>query len=271
MKKAISLILALVMCFSLCACNGGTQSGRKTESTTTLLESISVYELFDDVTNGAKCTLNIGKQVTVLGQIQGILADYCIIKLVSHSDKSVNIRLPIEILAEHSRGDFIAVTGIVESYKEDGSWYTISATEPLDESKMDAIFRAIVEERYNYSECNSSWHFKSDINILKDYMAQRSSYYTMTNSEELKEYLCGTWDCGRYKNSFQESSFESFNITYNKDGSVEYSKQNSWRYDWEVDDSGKLYSFFGEKRIYILSDDVFMCGGELPYVFVRQK
>lgn len=268
MKKALSLLLALVLCLSLCACGEGTQSGEKTESTTPSAESISVATLFEDVTNEAKCTLNIGKQVTVLGQIQEISANYCKIKLVSHPDKSVHIRLPIERLAELSVGNFIAVTGIVEAYN--WSAYTISATETLDENAMDDIFQRIVAINFTYDLCNKAYFFKGSLNILCDYISQRSDRYTMANSEDLKEYLCGTWDCGSYQNSLQESSFTSFNITYNEDGSAKYSIQKSWRHDWEVDDQGRLHSFFGEKRVYILSDNVFFCDGALPYVFVRQ-
>lgn len=266
MKKALSLILALVLCLSLCACGEGTQPSAPPP--TPPPEIISVDTLFVDVTNGAKCTLNIGKQVTVLGQIHDISADSCRIQLVSHPDKNVHIRLPIEMLAELSIDSFIAVTGIVEAYKEhDWSWYTISATEPLDENETDAIFREIVRDKYSYSKCYSSYHFKNAIYILCDYMTQRSSLYTTANSEELQEYLCGTWDCGYYKNSLQESSFTWLDITYNEDGSVKYSTENSWSDDWSVGDYGSLQSFFGKKAVYVLSDDVFICDG---YVFVRQ-
>ena len=270
MKKTLSLILALVLCLSLCACGKGTQSSAPSPAPSP--EIISVDTLFEDVTNGAKCALNIGKQVTVLGQIHDISPDSCRIQLVSHPDKSVHIRLPIEMLAELSIDNFIAVTGIVEGYKEyDWSWYTISATEYLDENETDAIFREIVRDNYSYSKYYSSYRFKNAINILCDYMTQRSILYTMANRGELQAYLCGTWDCGSYENSLQESSFRSFDITYNEDGSAEYSIQKSWRDDWEVDDYGYLHSFFGEKCVYILSDDVFICDGSLPYVFVRTK
>ena len=270
MKKALSLLLALVLCLSLCACGDGTQPSAP--SSPPPPETISVDMLFEDVTNGAKCTLNIGKQVTVLGQIDDISADSCRIQLVSHPEKKVLIRMPIERLAELSIDSFIAVTGIVEAYKEHAwSWYTISTTEPLDENETDAIFREIVRDNYSYSKYYSSYRFKNAINILCDYMTQRSSRYTIANRGELQEYLCGTWDCGYYKNSLQESSFTSFDITYNEDCSAKYSIQNSWRHDWQVDDYGYLHSFFGEKCVYILSDDVFFCDGSLPYVFVRKK
>lgn len=270
MKKALSLSLAFILCLSLCACLGETQAGESTEA---LPEIISVDTLFEDVTNGAKCTLNVGKQVTVLGQIESISAQSCTIQLISHPGKKVSIRMPIEKLAALSVDHFVAAIGIVDSYDGNyfSSWYTISATEPLDKNETDAVFREIVAGKYNYNQCYSSYRFKNAINILCEYMVQRGSLYTMESSEELQVYLQGTWDCGCYENSLQESSFRSIDITYNADGSTEYSIYNTWRDDWEVDDGGFLHSFFGEKRVYILSDDVFFCAGALPYVFVRQK
>jgi hypothetical protein len=274
MKKAFSLLLALVMCLSLCACGGE----KETVKTTVPPESIFVSNLFEDIDNGAKCKLNVGKQVTILGQIEGITADFCIIHPVSQPDKDIAILMPTERLAELSVGHFIAVTGIVKSYngkynlKYYSSWYTISATELLDENVMDDIFRRIVAIDFTYDLCNKAYFFRDSLHILYDYMSQRSSVYTMESNEELREYLCGKWDCGYFvlyfPDNLSRSKFESFEITFNKDGSAKYAKQNSWRHDWEVGDDGRLASFFGKKCVFILSKNVFICDG---YVFVRQE
>lgn len=194
MKKALSMLLMLALCLSLCACDN------TIVSTDNPSETISVYELFEDMSNGAKCELNIGKQVTVLGQIEYITSDSCRIQLISHPETYVIISMSTEKLAELSVDQFIAVSGKVESFNS--MWaigtYTISAKETLDNETMNTVFDEIITRKFNYGELNSAYAFKESLHILYEYMSDVGSF-TMQNKEELMQYLCGNWECGRFE------------------------------------------------------------------------
>lgn len=266
MKKALSLVLVFILSVLLCACGDKT----RTDNTPTdaPLETISEDTLFLDVTNGAKCSLNVGKQVTVLGQVTTITSEACRIRLVCYPTQSVLIQMPVEKLAALYTGQFIAVVGIVESYSGSGILgYTLSAKETMDTASMDAVFRERTSFKYDNERHTRAGHFEDSIEILSEYMNAHIGLYVMDNNEELKEYLCGVWDCGYYKIEGR-NSFTSFTITYNEDGSAEYSRQNSYRDDWEVSADGMLQSFFGSKTVCALSDNVFICD---DYIFVRQN
>lgn len=266
MRKALSLVLAFLLSVLMCACEEKTETDNT--PTDALIETISEDALFLDTTNGAKCSLNVGKQVTVLGQVTTITSETCRIRLVCYPTHSVLIQMPVEKLAELYTGQFIAVVGVVESYSESGILgYTLSAKETMDTASMDAVFRERTSFKYDNERHTWAGAFEQSIEILSEYMNAHTDLYVMDNNEELKEYLCGVWECGYYKIKGRDS-FTWFTITYNKDGSAEYSKQNSYRGDWEVSDDGMLQSFFGSKTVCVLFDDVFICD---DYIFVRQN
>ena len=259
MKRVLSLILLLALCLGLCACSSKAQA-----------EVISVDDLYADLTNAAKCTLNVGKQVTLLGQIQTIGTDHCSIVLISRPNTTVSVAMPVEILAELNVDQFIAVTGIVESYNG-GVGYTVSSTQTLDANAMDTIFREIIANKFDNGAMKRSNDFKSHLHILYDYVSSRGDVYKMQDTKALKDYLCRTWDCGRFTyynpNDMSSSIFEAFDITYNADGSVDYSIYNTWRDDWELNEDGDLQSFFSSKTVYVLSDYAFVCD---EYIFVQK-
>ena len=265
MKRLLAVILSQLLVLSLCACSKETQ----TEQAPTI---ISVDTLFSDLTNGAKCALNVGKQVTVLGQIETISTDSCQIQLVSHPGQSVLILMPTAILAQLSVERFIAVTGIVESYRGGFTTkYTLRAQQPLDSAAADDVFLEIVAEKFAKGKWENVYDFEEYLYPLYNYMSSNSGRYTISVAEDLRDYLCGTWDCGSFQiynpNSMSASIFDAFTVTYNSDGSAEYSKHNSWRDDWEVSKYGSLQSFFGDRTVFVLSENVFICRN---YVFVRQ-
>lgn len=266
MKKALSLILVLTLSLLLCACGDKTQISNTT--TEDPPEIISEDTLFLNISNGAKCQLNVGKQVTVLGQITTISSENCRIKLISYPNQSVLIRMPLEKLAELYVGQFIAAVSIVESYSDSGVLgYTLSAMETMNTESMDAVFRETVAFKYDNGRHTRAGHFEDSLEILSEYMKAHIGLYVMDNNEELKEYLCGEWNCGYYEIKGRDS-FTSFTITYDEDGSAKYSKQNSYRDDWVVGPDGMLQSFFGSKAVCVLSDNVFICD---DYIFVRQN
>ena len=279
MKKAISLILALVMCLGLFAC-GDNQTNNTAPTTEAPPEAIEIDQLYEDLSNGAKCQLNVGKQVTVFGTIYEINANNCYIEPIEYPNESISMVMTTEELAKLSTNQFIAVTGIVESYKGDHYAhrghkvrYDVSATAILDDKEMDAIFSEMIKNNFENGKYEDAWSFRESLYILYDYMASRGDSYTPLNNGDLKNYLYGTWECGYYKYLYpthmEESIFLTFLVTYNEDGSAEYSPQTSYPDDWSVDEEGlDTFVYNANKNVYVLSDDVFIYS---QYVFVRQK
>lgn len=117
MKKAISLILALVMCLSLCACGGGESNTPNTPETTEaptettvpeetvmtkdeMLASAVHLEMYEinnaSVENIAKAKMDYcNKILQVNGQITQITEEYIVI---SSGDYAIDVYLPLEEL-----------------------------------------------------------------------------------------------------------------------------------------------------------------------------
>jgi len=112
MKKAISLILALVMCLSLCACGGPSR-----EEMLATAQEVSVNDLsnaFYD--NKARAEANyIGKPLKITGKVHSIEADHFIFRSTG-GQYGVNVYLSKEELMGINKGDTITVIGIFKNY-----------------------------------------------------------------------------------------------------------------------------------------------------------
>lgn len=142
MKKAISLLLALVMCLSLCACGGNAEdeTNKQTEATNETVsneniwnsaESMSAEMLWDNIGgNAAKAETYVGKTLKITGTVIEIEKDNCYIMSLANEDTSINhfedgvaydcefgirVYLNAEELAELAIGDVITFAGVVDS------------------------------------------------------------------------------------------------------------------------------------------------------------
>jgi len=114
MKKALSLILALVMCLSLCAC-GSEDKKDNVKSTPTQEELMASIETFNLTKFRKDCTDNllraketyIGKVYKISGFIAEIKEDCCVF------DSSVVVPLSKDTITRLSVGDCITVVGRV--------------------------------------------------------------------------------------------------------------------------------------------------------------
>lgn len=132
MKKAISLLLALVMCLSLCACGSGNDTPETTEApteTTAPEETVmSKEEMLSIATNhysyplSAEISENIAKAnatylnqtVSIMGvSISEINLDHVVVK---QGYTQYNIYLPSEELAELNKGDYVRVVGTITKF-----------------------------------------------------------------------------------------------------------------------------------------------------------
>ena len=275
MKKALSLLLALVVCLSLCACG---EEAQPTEP----IETVSINSMFSDTDNGAKAQLNVGKVTTVYGQVSAISSSACTVQLVYPKGASVSVEMPIEQLAEMEKNQFVAIEGMVASYNPSMSQkYTISATDVLALEEMDAYIRKTVTDVHAYrvlieytGEANAAMTHSAlmsslDVNLIDNYVHARGDAFKLTDDAEFKQYLVGKWV---YSISYGGIKTES--CEYNKDGTYlwKYQRQNSYTgkiYDeqqkgtWSVN-KGDLTSFRGsDTYVYVLCDDVFLQMGQL--------
>jgi len=274
MKKALSLILALVMCLSLCACGGNNETKEP-------IESVSSNELFNDTDNGAKAELNVGKGTTIYGKITNISSSSCAVALIYPKGSFVSLEMPIEQLAELNPNQFIAAEGIVTSYNSSNSQkYTITATSMLDLTEMDAYIKKTITDLHafrvfiefsgdtNAGMIHGSLHDVANISLINEYVHSRDDVFMLTDDAKLREYLIGSWV---YSQSYGGLKTES--CEYKEDGTYLW-KYQSQSYtgkvydkeqdgDWSVK-NGDLTSFRGEDTyIYVLCDDVFLQMGQL--------
>lgn len=270
------MILALVLFLALGAF--GNEKGDAAGGGQQNVETVSVEALYADTENGAKCQLNVGKQVTVIGQISKIYSRYYELDLLNPVGYQVNVYLPTEILAELSKDEFIAVTGSVTDTRNSGKYlkYDIKATKTESTEKMNSLFREFVAEKMDGGKITSAYSLRKYGHMIENYLSyitnNFSKEYIVLNDAELTEYLCGSWECGYFRayyyDSIDRSEFEVVNIEIYDDGTL-FPEGKSWIKRWSVS-KGRLDSFMGTypQYVYVLTDDIFLCD---YHFFVRQK
>ena len=152
MKKIISLILALMLCLSLCACGGNAEdetpkqteategAQEQTESTDVTVSNEDIWNSAEPITaeklwdaiggNAAKAETYVGKTLKITGTVMEIEKDNCYI--MSHANEKSTIvdyvddvefdcefgiraYLNIEDLVELNVGDVVTFAGVVDS------------------------------------------------------------------------------------------------------------------------------------------------------------
>ena len=156
MKKALSLLLALVLCLSLCACGSNSaeskasQEDPKTQmlSSATTLQCGTVYEDFEENELNAKDKY-IGKAFTVTGYIYSISTDS--IQLTPFAPaidwttfEGCTVYLPTEELKQVKKGEIITVVGKI-SNRYSGSMFGIEMNEAYLVSNVVSITATVGE------------------------------------------------------------------------------------------------------------------------------
>ncbi len=135
MKKWIALLLAAVMCLSLCACGSdgkGNETGAVSdEDIRTSAEEISAEKLWENIGgNAARAETYVGKPLKITGTVIEIEKNNCYIMSHANENTTINhfedgvgfdcefgirVYLKAEELAELNVGDVITFTGVVDS------------------------------------------------------------------------------------------------------------------------------------------------------------
>ncbi len=142
MKKALSLILALTLCLSLCACGGNAEdeTHKQTEETKETLSNEDIWNSAESITaeqlwnaiggNAAKAETYVGKTLKITGTVIEIEKDNCYIMSHENENTTINhfedgvkfdcefgirVYLKAEELAELNVGNVITFAGVVDS------------------------------------------------------------------------------------------------------------------------------------------------------------
>jgi len=294
MKRTLSLILALVMCLGLYACgnNGTTKITETNEFQTTeppkKIETVSMKSLINDLGNGARAQLNVGKSTTVIGKVAEVTSEFCAVQFFDSPRYIFKVILPLEVLAELYSGKFVAITAIVDSVDTGERDILINTSENLGKVKGnntyflkgDAISDSELISTYisdkialinnNYTDAESYYNRITnclDLDLLKSYLygSDGKSFCTLKD-DELKNYLTGEW---LYDTGFYSNTYDFKNIELKDDGTYMWQQHiaaTPKELNWSVDET-KLVGY-RDGSVYILSEDAFICSG---YLYVRVK
>lgn len=260
MKKTLSLLLVVVLCFSLCAC-GSKSADEATTVTTEPLETIGERPLLVDSDNAAKAQLNVGKATTIHGVVTDIGVSACTIKMIYPQNATVYVEMPIEQLAELSKNLFVSIEGVVSSFNALGdNKYVITATQRLGSDEMDNWIKKTIAGYYNFNGGGSSVYDgllgDFDMSLINAYAKISGDVFKLTDDAQLKEYLIGEWVYGTSPDFWFIHKYCTYNengryITTYQNGPTDYG-------DWTVSD-GTLKSITGyTMSVYVLCDGVFI-------------
>ena len=256
MKRLLSIILALCVCSSLCACNEKTQESTEilpTETLPTETEAVFWHDLFDPDANIAAVQQYVGKEATVIGRITEINIDCCKMDTFYSSKKTATIYMDTSILAKLQVGQFQAITGVVTAAEEDN--YNITATEIGDEATQREIFETNITELFNF------WFWSPNPDEYNPYIACEyvRLYWDeckITSDSQLKTALEGTWkaydaDDGRIKSLYVKfTDYGEIYCKYNGKVDIKYRIQNG-ELEYCYDD---YYKFYRSCPVYMINE-----------------
>lgn len=248
MKRALSLILALVLCLGFCACG---------ENADVPVETTSMEALLKDLENEAKSQLNVGKSVDIYGQIRKVYGDYCVVELIVPNDgytATFNVAMETEQLAKLDATQFIAVQGIVSA--SHSSSYTITATKMLDWEAMDSYIKEKAKSNaYSIDKVYDSLN----ISLVDGYIQTRGDIFMLKDDDALKKYLIGTWVVSGYYETCEFREDGKYLWKYIGTTALGTPVNREQESTWSVR-YGNLQAFraYGNTNVYILCDDVFI-------------
>ncbi len=252
----------------LCALLLLTSCGTKVEDkkSDVVVETIEFSQLMEDLENGAKAELNVGKATAVCGRIDYIESDYCRISLIYPLGKIADVILPIEVLAELKKEQFIFVSATVENvgcHNATGSsyTYTFKADKLEDLSLMDEYIKESISSTY-YPLMTEELDEIFSVKLLASYAESRGDVFLIKDDTELKNYLIGKWE---YDTSRYESNDD---VEFREDGKYHWEYLGytvlGWHDDEQTSDwtvsNGFLDSFIGydPQKVFALTSSVFI-------------
>ena len=145
MKKAISLLMVLVVCLSLCACGGGTDDHEATETPTETTapevakltkdellakaSSITNDEAKSALSNPAFANSLVGNTYIIYGKVWNIEVDHLVIEIHTEDENGnkytyggdslqIHAYIPNEDLIKASLGSMVTVVGEINSLEQ---------------------------------------------------------------------------------------------------------------------------------------------------------
>ncbi len=245
MKKFIVLLLAVLLCFSLCACgekNDDTQNdkGSSTESISSapFLDLDLMYNIIE--TNEAQANLNYNKKMfKVKVTVMNIGTDRFSYRYKNYrgETKSFDVHMPMDVLATLSNGSHIIVYGkLILS----GSYASLHDAILVDESNIgeqsfdDSIIQdAIANFKPFNSDGNIDWNAGS-----APFFVENRLYFEKLTSETFLNEMSGEWK-GKY---YSERNTE-YHITFTSDSTASVSKDDKEASEWSYTFSGDMINF----------------------------
>ena len=166
MKKAISLLLTLILCLSLCAC-GDTAKMTK-EDMLAVAEEVNAKQINDDYDNQARAKqLYCGKTLKITGKVEEIHEDYILLGGATENYcPAVWVYLSTDDLVLLEQGQQITIVGQTETElrKAADFWAMLGAESDFLEMKQAYLVETIFEVTGRYFGPNIS--FAPAINLI---------------------------------------------------------------------------------------------------------
>lgn len=245
MKKFIVVLLAALLCFSLCACgekNDDTQNdkGSSTESISSapFLDLDLMYNIIEN--NEAQANLNYNKKMfKVKVTVMNIGTDRFSYRYKNYrgETKSFDVRMPMEVLATLSNGSHIIVYGkLILS----GSYASLHDAILVDESNIgeQSFDDATIQDAIaNFKPFNSAGNIDWNAGSAPFFVDNRLYFEKLTSETFLNE-MSGEWK-GKY---YSERNTE-YHITFTSDSTASVSKDDKEASEWSYRFSGDMIKF----------------------------
>lgn len=254
MKKIVSLLLALVLCFPLYACGNSNNADKNNEAH----ELISVEKLISDLDNLARAEQNVGKAVNLFGRITAIGKDTLTINHI-FINKSFTLSMDSAILAELNKEDFIAVYAVVEEINN--GQFKFKNCKQIEMETMDNYVINMVSTSTTYDL------IVKHSGVIADYITSRGKTFRMTDDAEISAYILGAWNWP-YGMGVQGTYIST--VEYFENGECIWQSwheyMNHWKNsycDWSVKDGIFNGCSASDTPVYKITENAFVHAGDL--------
>lgn len=182
MKKILTIILAISMCFVFVACRAGNNEQEVNR------EIVSIDVLIDSLDNLARAEQNIGKATYLFGTVQSIGTESFVLEHI-FIGKSFEIKMQKSTLIELNKGDFIAIYAVIDKVTENGS-FAFTDCEIAEMELMDEYIVNAISYRFKFDSVTLLTVYSD---IISEYVISRDNVFKMTDDEEIASYIVGEW------------------------------------------------------------------------------